>query len=217
MSKGIIELTSLPVSFSLLHWMGNIYGGFYIKDTGGSGKDVHWFNTTLQFNPMGGGSFNGHLALGLLADVDQLLYPYPPAMVPQGVANGIVVGNVSLNAEGCGHPPSAIPVFNMQVESFWNGGNKLYSATCYPSGLTSGADYLIDLHANRAGYVTYAIYPGGYGWPGWISPTASTAGDRPSGKPGALSGNGFIVTLIPGPSAFEWIDFSFNNTYNGWF
>lgn len=165
----------------------------------------------------GGEKFNGHLAVGLIADVDQLLSPYPPAMVPQGVANGIVIGNVSLNTGGCGSPPNSTPIFNMQVESFWNGGNKLYDATCYPSGLVDGVDYLIDLHASRTGHVTYINYPGGYGNPGWISPTASTAGDRPSGKPGTLSGNGFIVTLIPGPSPFEFVDFNFKYTYNGWF
>lgn len=212
-SVSIPELTSLPVSFSLTQWAGATYGGFYIQDTGGSGKNTHWFNTTLT--SFYGSSFLSHLGIGLIADTDQLLTPHPPAMVPQLVANGIIIGNVSLNINGCGSPPNTTPVFNIEIESFWNGGNELYSSTCYPSGLSDNIDYLIDLHANRSGYVTYIIYPNGTG--GWISPTASTAGDRPAGKPGTLSGNGFVVTLIAGPTPIGFVSFGFNHTYNGWF
>lgn len=209
------ELLELPVNYSLVQYGGATYGGFYIKDTGGNGKGTHWFNTTLQ--SQSGSNFFSHLAIGLVADADQLVARYPPAMAPQGVANGIIVGNVTLNQGGCGSPPSSSPPFNMQVESFWNGGNKLYDETCYPQELVDGNKYLIDLHANRGGYVTYIIYEGIYPVAGWISPTVSTINDRPAGKSGALSGNGFITTLITDPTSGSYALFEFEETYNGWF
>ena len=152
---------SLPVNFSIMQLSGVVYGNFWVAGTRPAGKTTQWVGYTYYSSQMA--SFGSHIAISLLSDTSQLTGSYPPTNASAIVGNGVIVGNVGGTPNGCGFGTNHTPFYNMEVESYWNGGNKLYPATCSPAGFADATYYQVGIQANTLGYVAYTVTGGWHG------------------------------------------------------
>lgn len=207
----IPSLPSLPENFSIVQVNGVVYGNFFVPGDRPAGATTQWLAYFLGTINME--QFISHMAVSLLFDSEQLIDNYPPTYAPALVGNGFVIGNVSKTPNGCGFAENHTPVYNMEVESFWNGGNKLYSETCSPEGLEDLRAYYVNVSADVSGHVSYDVVGGTV----WFSPTADTAPDRPAGSAGSLSGGGLLFGLVSTPSAPWFAAVNFFGAKTGWY
>lgn len=209
-TQKITQRPSLPSNFTIMQLNGVVYGNFYVPGTRPAGKNTQWVGYTYYSSLMG--SFGSHIAVSLLSDTSQLTGNYPPTNAPAIVGNGVIIGNVAGTPNGCGFGGNPTPVYNMEVESYWNGGNKLYPNTCAPSGLADVTYYQVAINANVQGYVAYTLNGGA----SWVSPSPYTIPDRPAGLPGSLNGGGLIFGMVPTPDP-DYTSAQFGNAGTGWF
>jgi hypothetical protein len=207
----IPPLPELPENFSIVQFKGVVYGNFFVPGDRPEGATTQWLS--YFFKSINMRDFGTHMAISLLFDSDQLIYAYPPTYAPAVVGNGMIIGNVAGTPNGCGFGTNDTPMYNMQVESYWNGGNRLYPETCSPRGLDDSGLYYVDLSADTAGHVTYDAV----GSMIWLPPVVDTAPDRPQGTPGSLSGGGLMFGLVGIPSYPKTVALNFFGAKTGWF
>jgi hypothetical protein len=210
-SASIPSQSSLPQTFSIVQFNGVVYGNFFVSGSQIPGKGTQW--VAYSYSSVNMQNFGSHLAVALLVDAQQYYVNYPPTYAPALVGNGVIVGNASGTPNGCGFGSNTTPYYNMQVESYWNGGNRLYPETCSSSGLTDGAVYNVGVHANTLGYVSYGVSGG----MNWSSSSPYTIPDRPAGTAGSLAGGGLFFGLVGIPSVTQMITLNFSNAATGWF
>ena len=206
------QLPSLPSNFSIVQLSNVVYGNFWVAGTRPPNTATQYVNYRYYSSNMS--TFGSHMFVILLSDTSQLTTNSPPTYAPALVGNGVEIGNVGGTPNGCGNGTNHTPFYNMEVESFWNGGNKLYSNTCSPAGLADLTYYQVGIQANTAGYVAYTVSGGMT----WNSPAPNTIPDRPVTPPGAgnLNGGGLIFALIGTPDP-DYTRMQFTNAVTGWF
>lgn len=204
-------LPELPENFAIVQFKGVVYGNFFVPGDRPAGVTTQWLS--YFFKSINMRDFGTHMAISLLFDSDQLVNAYPPTYAPAAVGNGMIIGNVAGTPDGCGYGSDDTPVYNMEVESFWNGGNHLYPETCAPLGLKDSGLYYVNVSADTVGNVVYDVG----GSMVWFSPEVDTAPVRPPGTPGSLSGGGLMFGLVAIPSYPKTVALNFFGVDSGWF
>ena len=209
-------IARIPPRFSLVSIAGTVYGTFYVHGDRPDGARTHWVSFTFtSFNLE---NFDSHSAIGLLVDTQQLTRDFPPTFAPAAVGNGIIFGNVSGTPGGCGQGSNTDPIHNMQVESYWNGGNRIYPSSCYPWGILYQR-FAVEILADIRGVVRYRRTRTATDEPDpWNSPRVDTLPDRPAGTAGTLAGGGIFFAMVRDPDPDGWTAvMTFDDARTGWY
>jgi hypothetical protein len=214
--SGVRPIAQVPPRFSLVSIDGTVYGTFFVEGDRPDGASTHWVSFT--FSSFNLENFDSHSAIGLLVDTRQLTEDFPPTFAPAAVGNGIIFGNVSGTPGGCGEGSNIDPIHNMQVESYWNGGNRIYPSTCYPWGILYQR-FDVEVLADTRGVVRYRRSRDSAGAEDmWNSPRVDTLPDRPAGTAGTLEGGGIFFAMVRDPDPDGWTAvMSFDNARSGWY
>jgi hypothetical protein len=154
--KASLGVSRIPSNFSIISVNGVVTGGIYLRTyKAGWGGNTQW--TTFNFQSSGYVGTGQHTYVVLF--FDEILYRKRTAIA----GNGITIGDIHLrtgpaaNNGGCGSTNwPASPIYNSQVEAFWNDGNYIYGEACLTTGMADGPTYYFDIHADRYNNVAYS-------------------------------------------------------------